>query len=237
MDDEAKENDSKVVRHLDPKVRIIWLFPTATALLMFLLIGIAGAAFAPGDFSILGISKQGILPIVAAIAVIGWVAAYISIKLTFDHFTYELGGRDIVIREGLFTRKTTVIPYVMIQDISSERTPLERFFGLATLEIETAGSSRIASETLLPGIANKDALIAEIMLKVTSAKGVSAQNGQHTASSTERLLEDILKELKTLTSKLETQQPKNNRNSNNAANSAAGRKSAFDEYEAFRKKK
>ena len=242
MEDGA-EDHVKVVRHLDPKIRIIWLVPTATALLMFFLIGFAANMLAPTDFTIIGLNKGWILFSVGAVTAIGCVAAYLWVGLTYDHFTYELGEGDIFIREGLFTRKTTVIPYARIQDISSERTLLERFFGLATLEIETAGSSRIASEMLLPGIANKDALIAEIMQKVTLAKGVSAPNGisaangQRAASATEVLLRDILKELKTLTSKLDSQQPRNNRNSNNSSSPAAGKKSAFDEYEAFKKSK
>ena len=172
-------------RHLDPKVKLLWMLPTAATLAAFVFIGLAISVLVPGEFSIIGISKGDAPIFIIVAAVLLCAPVYFWIELTYSNFTYELRQSDIVVREGVFTRKTTVIPYVTIQDISSERTVLERALGLATLEIETAGSSRIASETLIPGISNKDSLIAEIMRRVQSAKGaggLSAANHSQRAS-------------------------------------------------------
>jgi uncharacterized membrane protein YdbT with pleckstrin-like domain len=90
--------------------------------------------------------------------------------------------------------------------------------GLATLEIETAGSSREASEAFLPGVSNKDALIREIMDKVQQAKARQEKVQKENDNKIENLLSEILKELKNLSSKFE-------------------KSSLFEEYQKFKNKK
>ncbi|MEM4634151.1 MAG: PH domain-containing protein [Candidatus Anstonellaceae archaeon] len=181
--------------------------------------------FLPAEFSVAGIAKRDVPLIFVSVVLAFSIFYYIWIELTYINFTYELRDADIVIREGVFTRKTTVIPYVTIQDINSERTILERILGLATLEIETAGSSRIASETFIPGISNKDELIAEIMRRVQLAKGESHQSSNSKLQTTEALLEAILQELKILSSKIDKLGIKDSK------------RSAFEDYEAFKKRR
>ena len=223
------------VRFLDSKVKLLWMLPTAMTLASFVMIGVVISISVPGDFTLAGVSKHDAPLFIILIGGALCVPVYAWVELIYRNFTYELRASDIVVREGVLTRKTTVIPYITIQDISSERTLLERTLGLATLEIETAGSSHTASESLIPGIANKDALIAEIMNNVKNSKGaggVLAASNQR--DSAEHLLEAILQELKTLSSKFDNLALKNGKNGVSGA--PKEKKSAFDEYEKFRKK-
>ncbi len=55
--------------------------------------------------------------------------------------SYALRERDIVYNEGLFWKKTTVIPFNRIQHCEVSQGPVDRFFGLAELKIYTAGGS------------------------------------------------------------------------------------------------
>lgn len=200
-------------RHLDRRVKVVWEFPTILAMSVFWLVAsIAYFIFFPEN-ALFGVPHV-LFPLALAIALLILVGLPLNfwVGLIYQNFTYELTDSDIVIREGVITRKTTVIPYGRIQDIRTERTLIERFLGLATLEIETAGSSKVASETLIPGIANKNEVISEIMRMVEKAKsgdGLSGTGQQEKAPGLDAAMAEVLKELKTISSKLDTLGPQN----------------------------
>lgn len=54
-------------------------------------------------------------------------------------FTYRIMSDDVVIESGLLSRKRRSIPFDRIQDVSIERGPLARLFGLARVRLETGG--------------------------------------------------------------------------------------------------
>lgn len=239
------------MRHLDSRVKMVWELPTLITLAVFWLVAsVAYFTFMPGG-AILGLSHAffPIALLLAALILVG-LPLHIWVGMIYDNFTIELAPQDIIIREGVFTRKTTVIPYARIQDIRSERTITERFFGIATLEIETAGSSKVASQTLIPGIADKNELIREIMRNVeiaksgdgTSARAEGVAIAQKSASTMEFTLLAILKELKTISFKLdnlpriESQRAVNGQKAVPLTQAAKKKSSEFEEYEKFRKK-
>lgn len=239
------------IRHLDKRVKLVWEFPTLAALAVFWLIGsIAYAAFFQEN-AVFGISHL-LFPAFFLIALAGLIAlpVYLWVGLIYENFTFELADKDIIIREGVITRKTTVIPYARIQDIRTERTLIERLLGLATLELETAGSSKVASETLIPGIANKNELISELMERVEKAKGggglgEEARQGEPSEAAP-AVLSEILVELKNISSRMEslislTERQANGKTAAKGRNSEKGAKkepkeSAFDEYSKFKKR-
>jgi len=192
------------IRKLSPKVKLVWEFPTILTIAIFWVVASLAYAVLPEN-SAFGLSHLA-FPFALLLALLALVALPVHIwtSLIYRSFTFELTDKEMVIREGVITRKTTVIPYARIQDIRSERTVIERLLGLATLEIETAGSAKAASETLLPGIENKDKLIAELMERVEKAKGGSGV-GEEAAveGSMQKVLSEVLKELKTISSKLD----------------------------------
>lgn len=75
--------------------------------------------------------------------------------LVWSRFRYGLGVREIVIEQGVLSRKRRVIPFERIQDIAIERKLLARMLGLATVKIETGGSG--ADEGKLDSIGLADA--------------------------------------------------------------------------------
>ena len=54
---------------------------------------------------------------------------------------YVLRDKDILFRKGVIWRSVTAIPFNRIQHVESSSTPLDRKFGLATLQLFTAGGS------------------------------------------------------------------------------------------------
>ena len=54
---------------------------------------------------------------------------------------YALRAHDILFRKGVLWRSVTAIPFNRIQHVETSSTPLDRRFGLATLQLFTAGGS------------------------------------------------------------------------------------------------
>ena len=54
---------------------------------------------------------------------------------------YVLRDKDILFRKGVIWRSETAVPFNRIQHVETSNTPLDRRFGLATLQIFTAGGS------------------------------------------------------------------------------------------------
>ncbi|MFA5107962.1 MAG: PH domain-containing protein [Candidatus Micrarchaeia archaeon] len=184
-------------RYLDQRVKWIWFAPTLVALLIIWLIASLFAFIGMGsDEFVFGMSKPAFtFALFLFLFIFFGVPAYIYNHIEYVSFTFELSEREFIIRQGVLTRNTTVIPYNRIQNINTQRTLLERALGLASLQIETAGTNPNASEGFLPGVSNKDALVNEIMARVERVKkGIS--NEESNSAKTEReLLADMLKEL------------------------------------------
>ncbi len=69
---------------------------------------------------------------------------------------FTMGGDRLRVVRGLLFRSDTVVPFGRVQHIDVNQGPLERYFGLATLTLHTAGNHN--SSVHLPGLLNADAL-------------------------------------------------------------------------------
>jgi len=63
---------------------------------------------------------------------------------------YALRKQDVLFRTGLFFRSVTAVPLNRIQHVELSRGPLERAYGLATLQVFTAGGS--GADLSVPGL-------------------------------------------------------------------------------------
>ena len=171
-----------------------------------------------------------ILPMIAII--IGLID-YSWMEMIYGNFTYELDDNEIVIRQGVIGRRTTVIPYATIQDITAERSAAERLLGIATLEIETAGSLRLASEITLPGIAEKDTLVRELTHRAEKAKNTMGQETRTQGTDASHLLSEILAELKAID--LHLSHPVKNSRKNSTGNEEGENKNSLRNNEGENK--
>jgi putative membrane protein len=53
---------------------------------------------------------------------------------------YALAGPFLVARAGIWPRRLWVVPLLKIQSVAVERSPFQRWLGLATLAVDTAGT-------------------------------------------------------------------------------------------------
>ena len=68
-------------------------------------------------------------------------AAPVAAHLKWVNLGYDVQPEYVVLREGFWTRTTTVVPYYRVQTVLDSRTVFQRRRGLATLVVDTAGTS------------------------------------------------------------------------------------------------
>jgi membrane protein YdbS with pleckstrin-like domain len=73
------------------------------------------------------------------VAVVPDIVAYIAIHLRYDTTWYLISDRSLRIRRGIWLLHETTITYENIQNIRVTQGPLQRFFGIGNVLVETAG--------------------------------------------------------------------------------------------------
>lgn len=76
-------------------------------------------------------------------ATVGWLI----VRLDYELRWYMLSDRAIRIREGITTVREKTIALANIQNIAIKQGPLQRFLGIADVEVNTAGGGGSSGET------------------------------------------------------------------------------------------
>ncbi len=139
--------------HLDPKVKIYWMFPVACFLAIIWLISVAGVMFIDDDQVVFGM-RPPMFALISALALCAAVMLpiYIYYSLDYDAYTYEFTEQSVVVRNGILSTNEVVIPYAHISRIEAERSVLERLLGLSSVEIVTPGPKEMEINHVVPGI-------------------------------------------------------------------------------------
>ncbi|MDI3418429.1 PH domain-containing protein [Streptomyces luteolus] len=116
---------------------VVWMVPLAVAagLLLGLLAGPAWAAFAA-------------LPL--ALLLWGWPL----LGRNWRSWRYAERADDLLIQRGVLWREETIVPYGRMQLVEVESGPLQRKFGLASLQLHTAAA---ATDATIPGLDPREA--------------------------------------------------------------------------------
>jgi len=76
-------------------------------------------------------------------------------RISFRKKGFAFRNHDVLFRHGFIATNTLVIPYNRVQHVALHEGLISRFFGLAKIEIFTAGGS--SSDIEIPGIAKEQA--------------------------------------------------------------------------------
>lgn len=76
-------------------------------------------------------------------------------RISFKKKAYAFRNHDVIFRSGFIATNTMVIPYNRVQHVALHEGFIARFFGLAKVEIFTAGG--VSSDLEIPGIAKEEA--------------------------------------------------------------------------------
>lgn len=96
---------------------------------------------------------QALLPsgVIAGPVLLIALALIIRIPMTrYNARGYQIGADRLRVVRGLLFRSDTVVPFGRVQHIDVQQGPLDRFFGIATLTLHTAGNHN--ASVSLPGL-------------------------------------------------------------------------------------
>jgi membrane protein YdbS with pleckstrin-like domain len=95
----------------------------------------------------------------AGAAGIGVVATVVAASLVtlmlrgrYRSWAYAERGDDLLVRRGLMFRRLTVVPYGRMQFVDVTAGPVDRMFGLATVQLHTAAA---ATDARIPGLSRE----------------------------------------------------------------------------------
>lgn len=115
-----------------------------------------------GAISVFAI-EWGPLPGVGAAALLALVGVGHSLLL-YRSWRYEVREDALYLERGVITHVKTVVPFVRVQHIDTNRGPIDRLLGLSSLVVYTAGSR--GADVTIPGLTPQDAEDLQERLKL-----------------------------------------------------------------------
>lgn len=111
-----------------------------------------------------GITALGLVALVSA-------AVFWALRSRCRSWRYEERGDDLVVSRGVLFRRVSVVPYGRMQFVDVTAGPVERGFGLATVQLHTAAA---ATDARIPGL---DRIEAERLRDQLASLGQARSSG------------------------------------------------------------
>ena len=143
---------SESLSELDPRVITVW------RLSGFLGAGLATAATGILEATVLSARGVELLYQGAITALIGAVSVAFALfwpPLRYRFWLWAVGSDRVVIQKGVIWRSRSLIPRVRVQHVDTRTSPIQRWHGLSSLVIYTAGTRGADAE--IPGLATEEA--------------------------------------------------------------------------------
>ena len=145
-------------------------------------------------------------PIVFGVIFLLWLISVPIIKLWINNLSYYIDEDRITIHKGILSKIKQNVPYRAITDFQLHRSLYDRFLGIASIKLQTAGQSPTATgfEAKLSGLIEWDDLLEMLRAKVKRLYPSSiAPELTESIANDNGILEEILEELKGIRNILE----------------------------------
>ncbi len=166
VDEAAPEGAGDALRPLHPVAPRLWRVVSVPVALaagaLGLVVAIAGGA---------GILLLGA---VAAVALVVVVWSWWYPVLRYRHWRYRVGDEAIELRQGVWFRTRSSVPFHRLQQIDVEQGPLQRRHGVVTLHLRTAAAATVGQ---VPHLAATDADVLRDRLLAAARAAVAADDG------------------------------------------------------------
>jgi membrane protein YdbS with pleckstrin-like domain len=112
------------------------------------------------------------------IAVVPDILAYIAIHLRYDTMWYVVTDRSLRTRRGIWVITEHTITFENVQNVDIRRGPIQQLFGIASVVVETAGSSEghsenpfaVGNKAVIEGVDNAEEIRQLIMDRVRATR-------------------------------------------------------------------
>ncbi len=121
-------------------VRLIWVESIRLAILLAVLL--VGCLIA----YLFGWHPAGL--VAAGVVALGLLRAFTVVRAV-RAWGYAERATDLLVRHGLLVRRLSIVPYARMQFVDVSAGPLDRAFGLATVQLHTAAA---ATDARIPGL-------------------------------------------------------------------------------------
>lgn len=138
-------------------------------------------------------------PIVFGAILLLWLIAIPIIKLWIKNLSYYIDEDRVTIHKGILSKIKQNVPYRAITDFQLHRSLYDRFLGIASIKLQTAGQSPTATgfEAKLSGLIDWDNLLEQLRAKVKMLYPQTKITATDSTSLTDKeILQNILDELK-----------------------------------------
>ncbi|SDT06171.1 PH domain-containing protein [Microlunatus soli] len=147
--------DEHVEIHLRTHAKAL-ILPAVALILLGAAVGV-GAALIPDEYAPIG-------PLV--VVAIGVVLAVWWCLLPFLRWattTYTVTNRRLITRSGILTKTGRDLPLLRINDVSYERSLLDRLLGCGTLQIQTAADQGVIVLDDVPDVEQVHVIMSELL--------------------------------------------------------------------------
>lgn len=151
------------------RCKLVWGLLTSFVLLVLVAGGLMAAEPLTGFLS---------APLVIVLEVVVGVLGFFAIQLRYDTTWYVLNERSMRLRRGIFIIQETTITFENIQNVSIKQGPLQRWFKISTIVVETAGGGGKTKEGaesalhsgILEGIENANEIRDLLMTRMAQSR-------------------------------------------------------------------
>lgn len=150
------------IRSLNPKKKYLWTFTGALIMLM------PGAVLTALLYGRIGPAST-VFPVVLPV-----LGALYGLK-RYGNWGFEIRDDHLYIQHGVLKKTYSMVPFVRVQHVDTDRGPVDRALGLSTLRVYTAGSK--GADIKIPGIEKTEASDLQKKLRdsaISSEKGFDA---------------------------------------------------------------
>ncbi|WP_323190198.1 PH domain-containing protein [Halostella sp. PRR32] len=133
---------------LHPRVRFVWGIGAAVTAAVVALVVAVGTVLGERVAVVDGVSAGIELPL--GISVVVFVLGLVHALARFRIWQFEIQEDALYLERGVITRIDTVVPFVRVQHVDTQRGPVERATGLASVVVYTAGSR--GADVTIPGL-------------------------------------------------------------------------------------
>jgi membrane protein YdbS with pleckstrin-like domain len=119
-----------------------------------------------------------VTPPMLALIVLPDIVAYVAVHLRYDTTWYVMTRRSLRIRRGIWSIQEVTITFENVQNVKVQQGPLERYYGIANVIVETAGAGSaggqhglmVANRGVIEGVQDAAKISAIITKRLRDSK-------------------------------------------------------------------
>ncbi|MBM4467010.1 MAG: PH domain-containing protein [Chloroflexi bacterium] len=155
------------------------------------------------------IGASGFRTVVIVIAILDalwWVPGMLLTGPYYRSLSYEVQDDEVIVHVGIWTKSVKHVPYRTVTNLTVKRDILDRWLGLGTMDIQTAGmSGQTGAEEKLVGLPNAQEVYELVVTELRRFRGGMAPTAAEVEGEPAAVLNAILAEVRAIRQALQAE--------------------------------